>query len=192
MQQQQQHRRRRRMPQNNLDASNKNEARRKQRRLARSEFSRRIRFRDAVGYRYALPRKTDDLYRQYRKRNLVDALGQEEDHDDDDDDDGADASAGDDQPVLGKRALLYASKPITRKLVRVPRVGTRLRLLDLHSKHVFEARIDHFFFERRERGGHAILRDIVDTGAVVDISEFAPASAGAAAAAAAAEAETAE
>ena len=172
--------RRRRMPQSNMDASAKNDARRKQRRLMRPEFVRRIRFRDAVGYRYALPTKTDDLYRQYRKKNIVDALAGDGDDDDDDDDD--DGSADDDTTLaLGKRALLYASKPITRKLVPVPRVGTKLRLLDLHSKHVFEARVDRFFFERRERGGHAVLRDVVDTGAVVDIAEFASAAAAAAA-----------
>jgi hypothetical protein len=175
-----------RMPQQNLDNANQRDARRKQRRLTRTEFAKRIRFRDAAGYRYALPEKSDDLYRQYRSKNLIDAFENDDDDDDDDDEeDGADNAAllaREERRTLGKRALLYASKPITRRRVAVPRAGVKVRLLDLASKHVFEGRVERFFFERRERGGHTVLRDVVNTGPVVDIAEFADASAAAAAA----------
>jgi len=167
-----------RMPQQNLDSANQRDARRKQRRLTRTEFAKRIRFRDAAGYRYALPEKSDDLYRQYRSKNLVDAFENDDDEEDDDggggnNDNAAALLAREERRTLGKRALLYASKPITRRRVAVPRVGAKVRLLDLASKHVFEGRVERFFFERRERGGHTVLRDVANTGPVVDIAEFA-------------------
>jgi hypothetical protein len=164
-----------RMPQQNLDSANQRDARRKQRRLTRTEFAKRIRFRDAAGYRYALPEKSDDLYRQYRSKNIIDAF-ENDDDDDADEADGADNAAllaREERRTLGKRALLYASKPITRRRVAVPRAGAKVRLLDLASKHVFEGRVERFFFERRERGGHTVLRDVANTGPVVDIAEFA-------------------
>jgi len=153
---------RRRLPLN-LDHVAGEAAKRRQRRLPRTEFTKRVRFRDRTGYQYALPSRLDPLYNQYLKNGLIDALPTP-----------ASGSADDNRPLVGARALLYVSKPRTRALVRIPLPGTHVRLLDMLSKQVLEVRVLAFFIQGRERSGHAVVEVLVNHGAVLDISEFPP------------------
>ena len=155
----------------NIDDRLDRAARSKLRRLDRADFIGRVRFRDAAGNRYALPHPKDVLYQTYLKSGVIDGSADPADSDDSSGSSSGTSTASDDEVELGRRSLLYVSKPITRKLVPVKRAGERLRLLDMRSKHVYEGRVERFFFAGRERSGHTVLADVSDAGPVLDVRE---------------------
>jgi hypothetical protein len=187
------------------DKSVKRETERSMFGVSQTEFNRRVRFRDRAGYRYAVPRSTNALYRSYLRKRMINPL---ENGDDDDERDEAEESGdvgdGDEsiegegeattsrragvvfrqrriaarRPPLGLalggggKSMLFTRKPRTRKLAPTLKPGSVVRLLDMRSKNVYEARVELFLQRGLEASGHAILRDIVAKGPLLDPLEF--------------------
>lgn len=135
---------RRRLPEKSLDRSQQRADVSSLFRVTRNEFSDRVRFRDESGFLYAVPRKNDELYRNYVSNNMVDGqrnITQEE--------------ASDEAPLSSKSMLLYLKMPRTRLLQRLPH-GT-LSLTDLKTQRNFVCVVKLVFVRSRERQGHIIV-----------------------------------
>jgi hypothetical protein len=174
--------------------------------VPQAEFNRRVRFRDRAGYRYAVPRKSNTLYRNYVQRRMINPLDDNEDDDEEHVAEEAEISAeesGEEESgeggtvgrarvvgvsfrrrrtaarrpplglTLGGKSMLFTRKPRTRALPPTLKPGTIVRLLDMRSKNVYEARVELFLQRGLEASGHAILRDIVAKGPLLDPLEFA-------------------
>jgi hypothetical protein len=170
--------------------------------VPQAEFNRRVRFRDRAGYRYAVPRSTNALYRSYVRKRMINPIenGDDEEGEDSEDGDGGGESIEEEEEEAtttrrtgvvfrqrriaprraplglalggGGKSMLFTRKPRTRKLAPTLKPGTVVRLLDMRSKDVYEARVELFLQRGLESSGHAILRDIVAKGPLLDPLEF--------------------
>lgn len=134
----------RRMPQKSLDASLARVQVSGLFHISRNEFRDRVRFRDEAGFLYAIPRKGDDLYRNYVSSNMVDggrSMTRGEEHEE--------------APLSSKSMLLYLKMPRTQLLQRLPH-GT-LTLTDLKSQRTYVCAVKMAFVRSRERKGHIIV-----------------------------------
>jgi hypothetical protein len=141
-----------------IDSARKRSARSELFTISQREFAKRIRFRDANGYTYAVPFVGDTLYSQYTRTGmirLVEPLSEKLDSE---------------VPLTTDKVMLYVRKPRTRNLIPLP-TGTVL-LLDMEKNTLVEARVSIVVSTQMNRPGHIILENLVDTGRVATKENF--------------------
>jgi hypothetical protein len=134
-------------------------------RLSRDVFSRRVRFRDAQGFRYALPSRSDPLYASLLENNEIDEA--------------TDSMANEFEPFAGgsqsRRAyMLFVRRPATHIKRPIPEIGSLLRLLDINTKRTYQGRLAKFIVRGKTSGGFVILEDVAESTPMLDPREFAP------------------
>lgn len=150
--------------------------------IPREEFIKRVLYRDKNGNRYAYSKREDPLWSTYLSTRVVDPLGSGgrlgRRTDNEDDDNIEEEIAKEDERIfkdLNKqtKSLLYVRKPASRKHGRFVMPGNTLRIMNLASKEVFEAKVLKTLVHGRDASGHTVIGNIVSKGTVVDIKEFA-------------------
>lgn len=142
----------------NIDSAQKRRARNDLFTVSQREFAKRIRFRDANGYTYAVPFVADTLYHQYTRNGTIHLVEPLEDKPDSE------------VPLSTDKVMLYMRKPRTRNLVPLP-TGT-ITLLDLEKNTLVEARVTIVVSTQMNKPGHIILENLVDTGRVATTTNF--------------------
>ena len=112
------------------------------------KFRERVRFRDAAGFQYGVPRFGDALYRNYARSGRVDAM--------------PDGTRDDEEVALSSKSmLLYLKFPRTATLQHLPR--GHVALIDLKTRYNYVGEIDVAMVRRNEKKGHVVVKNLTRT-----------------------------
>lgn len=148
--------------------------------LPQTEFTRRQRYKDSDGNKFAPAIESDELYRSLLTHNIVDEL------------DPSDATASknrvsnarglprksgrnavDEQGTVGThygRALFFVSLKRDGKLHKWPK--GEVEFVDPTSDTVFSATVVRSIFKNRSKGGYVVLKDVVSWGRLSNPRDF--------------------